>query len=105
MVPDALFDADLTARDGEPVITANAAAAVGATAALSMDVANVFANGPTAGIVDHEGVEACGLGGMFERTFLFRACDFAHFQGVGLTHDDEDFNLLAHVGRFAIRVG
>ena len=99
---DARLDTDLTARDRQPIVAFDTG--LSRTAATHhVQVANVFANRPFARVIYHERIQLFGLRGVLKRAFLV-AFDLAHLQRVGLPHDDENFYLLGHVGRFAVGI-
>ena len=100
---DAGFDADLIAGNRQPIVATHATAAVRTAAALRVDIAHIHPLGPVTCVIHHEGVEVFLFNGVFQRAFLV-AFDLAHFQRVGLPHNNKHLNRLAHVGRFTVRV-
>ena len=100
---DSGLDANLTTRNRQPIIATHATAAAGTAAALRVNIANIHTLGPSTGLIHHERIEFFFFNSVFERS-LFIAFDLAHFQRVGLPHNNKHLNRLAHVGRFTVRV-
>jgi hypothetical protein len=88
---DAGFDADfLLFAEAEPFVAIN----VHISPFLHhRDVSDIVADGGIASVVEEEGVFFTEIGG-----------HLAHFQGVGLAHDEENLNGLGHIGGFAIGI-